>query len=97
MSHSIPSVKEWIVTLESGAKLRVLAPTRTLALLNLRAETFAPVKSIGLARHTVGTHRMVSVAYPDRPCRYCGARYSAKGMARHVERCAVGRALREGV
>lgn len=42
MSRGIPKVREWRVTLESGYKFRVLAPTKYLAVLNLRFASPAP-------------------------------------------------------
>ncbi len=68
MSRSIPSVKTWRIVLESGAVYHVLAPTKFLAKLNLRAgyrvETWGPIKSIGLLRsprHGIQTARVVLV------------------------------------
>ena len=67
---NIPKVKEWIVRCEAPhyapdvhpAKYRVLAPTRLLAILNLRdAGIFDPVRSATVARKPVGTD--VIVAY----------------------------------
>lgn len=47
----IPTVKTWIVTLENGERVEILAPTRRLALLNFRFEIgYAPIKTIGLKR-----------------------------------------------
>jgi hypothetical protein len=49
--RGIPLVKSWRVTLESGGKVTVLAPTKRLALLNYRFEHgYDPIKSIGLLR-----------------------------------------------
>jgi len=59
----IPKTREWKITMEDGRVFRVLAPTRQLAILNLRAEgfnTWGPIKSVGVARKPVGTHTMVS-------------------------------------
>ena len=38
MTRAIPRVREWRVTLADGRVFSVLAPTRRLAILNLRAD-----------------------------------------------------------
>lgn len=49
-----PPVKTWIVTFETGHKMEILAPTRYLALLNVRCEAdYRPIKSIGLKRKKI--------------------------------------------
>jgi len=52
----IPKVKTWTVTVESGEKYEITAPTRYLALLNFRHEVgYQPIKSIGVKRAKTGT------------------------------------------
>ena len=47
----IPKVKTWVVTVESGRKYEISAPTRYLARLNFRHEAgYTPIKSIGVRR-----------------------------------------------
>jgi len=64
-------VREWIIRTKWGADLRstrwrVLAPSRTLAILNLRANpdetngTFAPLVSCGVSRKPKGLRVLVS-------------------------------------
>jgi hypothetical protein len=52
MSNSIPTVKLWRVTFEDGSKLEISAPTRRLALLNVRlgVGNWGAIRTIGLLR-----------------------------------------------
>ena len=65
----IPKVREWMVTLESGMKLRVLAPTRRLARMNVRHEggrhAYADIRSIGAVRRSVGQQTLVMEEFVD--------------------------------
>jgi len=65
MSRNIPTVKEWIVTLATGTKLRVLAPTRRLAMLNVRfeggAHAWQDIEKIGVVRKPVGQRELITV------------------------------------
>ena len=65
----IPKVKEWIIRVEADDGLhsyRVLAPTRLLAVLNLRHEACLAhrgkwsIVSASVSRNPVGTHEMVA-------------------------------------
>jgi len=65
MGKGIPKVREWMITMHSGDRFKVLAPTRKLAILNLRFESFrrdigangwGPIKSVGAIRNQTGTH-----------------------------------------
>lgn len=61
-SRGIPRVREWIITIGNGQKFRVLAPTKQLAILNLREKYSTwgfPIKSVGVARKEVGQREMV--------------------------------------
>jgi hypothetical protein len=64
----IPKVKEWKVTLADGrGAFRVLAPTKQLARLNLRAEgCWYPIQSIGVVRRPIGQDQVVH-AWRDAP------------------------------
>ena len=58
----IPKVREWKITLEDGRIFRVLAPTRRLAILNLRADprNWGSIVSVGAYRYQSGTSQLVS-------------------------------------
>jgi hypothetical protein len=64
--NGIPRVREWKITVEGGADGRrhtfcVLAPTRRLALLNLRhVGIWGPLVSIGAARNEIGQRELVA-------------------------------------
>ena len=56
----IPKVREWKVTTYAGLVYRVLAPTRTLAVMNLRSEgIYYAVKTVGVYREQVGQTALV--------------------------------------
>jgi hypothetical protein len=58
MSKGIPRVREYLIKTTNGQTFRVLAPTRQLALLNLRHDSgvwfWGPIKSVAAARKPVG-------------------------------------------
>ena len=58
---SIPKVREWRITMHrGGAVYSVLAPTRRLAVMNLRFEgNYEPIKSVGAIRKQVGQTALV--------------------------------------
>lgn len=51
-TRNIPAVKTWRLVLEDGRVYHVLAPTRMLAILNLRSTCsgWGSIKSIGVLR-----------------------------------------------
>jgi hypothetical protein len=61
-ARGIPSVKEWLVTLDNGGKFRVLAPTKTLAKMNFRDVHYLwghSIKSVAVSRKPVGQRERV--------------------------------------
>lgn len=61
-ARGIPRVREWLISIGNGQKFRVLAPTKRLAILNLREKYSTwgfPIKSVGVARKEVGQREMV--------------------------------------
>lgn len=65
--RGIPAVREWLITLADGRRFRVLAPTRRLAILNLRScpGLWGALKTgPAVARRQVGQQELVRLEDP---------------------------------